>query len=42
MLKVNKACIPGGGEALRYGLAIICRTTLGSSGRDSKAEIGGR
>ena len=32
-----------GGGALRYGLAIICRTTLGSGGggRDSKAEIGG-
>ena len=34
----------GGGGALRYGLAIMCRTTLGSGGggRDSKGEIGGR
>ena len=32
------------GGALGYGLAIMCRTILGSGGggRDSKAEIGGR
>ena len=34
----------GGRGALRYGLAIMCGTTLGSdgSGRDSQAKIGGR
>ena len=34
----------GGGGALRYGLAIMCRTTLGSGGggMGSKAEIGGQ
>ena len=33
----------GGGGALGYGLAIMCRTTQGSGGggRDIKGEIGG-
>ena len=36
--------VGGGGGALGYGLAIMCRTTLGSGGggRDSKGEIGGQ
>ena len=34
---------PGGGGELRYGLANMCLSTLGSggSGTDNKAEIGG-
>ena len=42
-IEKSGGCQPQGGGT-RCGLAIMCRTTLGSGsgGRDSKGEIGGR